>query len=314
LRRLDVSLPFDSWLAPYLRTADRREIRLVSHDELAGAASFGSYLSRAGSGALIVDPSQWRGRPLDDVTALPAPWILRTPRIALVPLRRGGRPRPAIVLAEGVHYGGWTELESRFDLAGWAAPRFEIELLNASPLVRRVEAASDRERRSYEVAPGTTLDLEIAVAERDAVTVTVAPGFVPARDAPPSPDRRELGLLVVPSRIAAEYGVYGDRWTAPRAALRVDNWISGRLELELANPSPLARTVRAASGAARAELALEPGASGRLALDVLPRDLVTLEVEPPFVPAATGASVDERELGALLAPDLLRVPAPGEFR
>ena len=313
-RRLAVALPFDSWLAPYLRTGEPREVRLVPHVEIDRAPTLGNFLSRSRVDALVIDPSRWRGRRFDGVAVLAAPWILRTPRIAVVPLAPGQRPRPAIVFAEGIQYGGWSAPRARFELAGWAAPSFELELLNAAPLARRVEVASADERRTYEVAPGATLDVEIAVAERDRVTLAVSPRFVPARDAPPSPDRRELGLLVVPSRIAAESGVYGDRWTAPRAALRVDNWISGSLALELANPSPLARTVRAASGVARAELVLPPGATGRLALDVLPRDLVTLEVEPPFVPAALAGAADKRELGVLLAPDLLRPAAPGEYR
>jgi hypothetical protein len=312
-RRLAIALPKDTWLAPYLRAREPREARLVPDAELGGAPSLGAFFARGETDALIVDPTPRLGWRFDDAAALPAPWILRFRQLAFVPLAEGGRARPAIVLAEGFHATGWTLPSARFELAAWSVPHFALELLNASPLARRITIVTSRERLEIEAAAHGAVSLEVEVAARDTVSLEVHPSFVPARDAPPSIDRRELGLLLLPSRITAESGVFGDHWTAPRATLRLDNWISGGLTLRLANPTPLARTVRVAGRHAEARLELAAQASGELTLAVLPRDLVTLEVEPPYVPAAGGSS-DARQLGVLLAAELLRAPRAGEYR
>jgi hypothetical protein len=151
-----------------------------------------------------------------------------------------------------------------------------------------------------EVAPRSATRLELAVDEQDEVRLEVSPPFLPpSREG--AGDERALGLLVEPSRLVFEQGLYDDGWTAPAATVSLVNWISGRLELRVENPTRLAREVELQGRWETVRLALAPGEQATLAITVLPIDRVALSVAPAFVPAsADPRATDSRALGLLL--------------
>ncbi|MCM2269117.1 MAG: hypothetical protein NDJ75_03360, partial [Thermoanaerobaculia bacterium] len=113
---------------------------------------------------------------------------------------------------------------------------------------------------------------------------------------PPAPGER-LG-----PRVLFTEGVYQDRWTGARAAIWLTGWDSGSYEIELANPTALARQVEASSGRESRTFALAPGATVRHAVAVRAQDVVVLQITPPYLPAEHGFVTDGRRLGLLLGP------------
>lgn len=313
--RLGLALPMDSWIAPYLRSGVDHHVSQVTWRQIGDASTLEELLVEAKLDALVVAPDMVRQHGKSGVWILPSPWILRTPRLVVRAPRAGEHPRPVIVAAAGFSYGGWTQSKAGIRLSQWTPGRFALQLQNPTALQRELEMRSDLELIRVTVAPHATIEPTVAVAAEDTVGFAVSPPFVPTGAAGSAGESNELGLLVTPSTLQVEAGIDADLWSAPQASFRLVNWVSGLLELSVANPTPLLRTVVARSGGGETRLELAPGATAVLSLPVLPLDRVTLSVSPEFVPADwPPGSEDTRQLGLLFAADDLRPPAAGVFR
>lgn len=313
--KIGLTPQFDGWVAPYLRTRPSHRYRVVPRKELAELASLSELFVRNDEDLLIAAPGALERFALDDVAVRPFLYSEWAPQLAIGPLGPGEQARPAIVSISGLLGDGWTNLRLRLELAAWSTGRLELRLRNPTALSRRVEVQSSVERQTFELAPRAPFDLRVAVAARDTVAIEIEPSFVPAERDPNSTDARRLGLLFEPSAVVAENGVFGDGWTASRASLALENWLSGGIEIAVDNPTPLQRSFRVAGRHAERSIDLAPFGRAVVSLPVLPRDRLRLEVDPPFVPTAHDpSSGDLRELGVLLGADLLHSPSPGEFR
>ncbi|MCM2269118.1 MAG: hypothetical protein NDJ75_03365 [Thermoanaerobaculia bacterium] len=295
-----LALYSDNWQAPLLRSGVPHRWRLVHLRELRDRpGGVRELLDARGFDALVADPYMFRNFDLAGVGTLLSPHDAALRRAVYRPLAAGERVGPRIFLLHGVYPGRWSAPNSAFWLSDWSSRRFEIAVANPSPLARDVELRSRRAVTRSALAPGARERLAVEVGERDVVSMRVRPAFVPVEHGVGS-DPRRLGLLLDPLNSLASEGLFGDRWTAPRATLRVAHWQQGEVVLDVENPTPFARTLRATSSLQAAEWALAPGARRAIALAVAPYDEVALEVTPAFVPRRDGGGADDRELGVLL--------------
>jgi 4-amino-4-deoxy-L-arabinose transferase-like glycosyltransferase len=310
--RVGVALYSNTWIAPYLRTGVGHRYTLLRSREVEEARSLGELLSRRGLDALLVDLPMVRSIAVDDVAFEPAPRILQSRRQLARRLAPGETPRPTLLEVEGFTFGNWSRPTAALRIANWHSGRFALRFANPSPIAREVEVWSGRAGARFGVLPRGTVELAVEVHPRDTVSLRVTPPYVPAETERGSRDRRSLGLRLESPALEAEAGWFLDGWTAPEARLRTVNWLAGVVELELANPSVLVRTVVARSAVGETRLELAPGGTARLALPVMPLDEVTLAVSPPLVPAEhLAGSDDARTLGVLLDPASVR-PAPAD--
>ena len=298
---LDVGLVLtgDSWQAPLFRGEIPHRWFPLNAWELSDRPGVGKLLEARGLDVLVADPVAMHDLVGSDPSIRPSSVQLGLRRAIYRPVAGGGPAGSRVVAVEGAYSDRWTKLRVAFHLAQWRSGRFEVGVSNPTPLSRDVEVRSHREVRSYELAPHAAARLTVDVEAQDTVTLKIEPPFVPAALGV-GPDLRSLGLLLDRTNVVLSEGLFGDRWTAPRASFQLVDWQLGTLELELDNRTPIARTVRATSSLQQVSWDLPPQSRRTMVLAVEPQDRVELDVSPPYVPHLWGAGDDERELGVLL--------------